>query len=155
MTFISINDIADKSAKSSRRGPKPVSKDSVLFSSCKQNGKTKKGISISFRISALLMKKSRFIFGDRLDVLFDPSDRTGLIRRVKEGGYKLCVHGGSKNVADTTNKSGVVKMTHFHGMPSISTSAECENVSVDGEGILFRFPEATTFVNGIDKSEGK
>ena len=96
--------------------------------------------AVRFTLGELLLKKARIINGDKVEVLFDPNDKTGLIRRTDKASVAWSI-----SVRGTNKKSADVRITWFPGMPSIAAAAQCESVTVGDEGILFAFPKATTF----------
>jgi hypothetical protein len=122
--------------------------------------RVKKGVALStirnndeaylqVRVDNATLKESRIFAGDSLDVLFDKEGRLGLIRRVKEGGWKLT------NQTDTCAR---VRVRWAPGMPHTAEMVEIADVTCDeAEGIMFQLPEGVSFV-GVPKipaAEGK
>lgn len=142
MAFISISSLTNHTGV--RKGRNPNGTNGLLFSIDKA-GKNSERSSIRFRIGTDLVKEYRLIAGDRVDVLFDPVDKTGLIKRVASGGWAVGTSFKSKDknkVAPLT-----VKLMHKDGMPWIDASDDCSSVCVTHEGILFSFPAKTIFTS--------
>jgi hypothetical protein len=95
--------------------------------------------ALVFAVYPDLMKQARWQANDRIDVLFDAEDRTGLLKRVTAGGYALTPRGEKVGAAHQ------VKFTWYEGMPFIEEGAEVTDYSLTDEGVLFTFPEGTTF----------
>src|SRR5690606_3215283 len=95
MGFVSLSAVAEK--KRGPRGGGRVARDenSLVFRThVQKDGRA----CLVFSIYPALLRKARFIKGDRVDVRVDLKDRTGLIVRVGEGepGYMLTPRGGGK-----------------------------------------------------------
>jgi hypothetical protein len=95
--------------------------------------------SLVFAIYPDLIKQARWQEGDRIDVLYDKSDRTGLLKRVPKGGYALTARGQQAHSAMQ------VKFTWYEGMPYVDEASDVIEYTLTEEGILFSFPENTTF----------
>lgn len=116
--------------------------DSVIFSE-NMSSKTKDGTQrtcIRLRIGPSIIKEAGWQAGDRMDLLFDPCDRIGLLRAVESGGYALFK--GSDSVY-------VTQATWYPGMPSIKTAGECGDVRVTSDGLMFVFPDETSFTENV------
>lgn len=93
--------------------------------------------SVRFSLSQEIIKKARFMPGDKVDILFDPERNAGLIKRTSSGGWALSQTNSSPRIA--------IKFTWRPGLPTIANTAGCTEVQVTDEGIMFRFPEGTMF----------
>ena len=101
------------------------------------NGKTR--VALVFAIYPDLMKQARWQANDRIDVLFNAAEGTGLLKRITAGGYALTPRGEKAGAAHQ------VKFTWYEGMPFIDRAAEIAQYTLTDEGVLFTFPEGTTF----------
>ena len=146
MAFVSAFSEAQQNGRSGVSSEKLRIHGKRLFFRSAKSGKRKDGTErmpqLIFVISADLMKEARLIFGDRIDVLFDKEARLGLIKRMSGndgGGWKLTPNGGN-------SKHGSVSISHRNAFPlPPKCGVECENVSVNDEGVLFIFPESVVF----------
>lgn len=77
--------------------------------------------------------------GDKVDVLFDKENNAGLIRRVTSGGWTLSKTATSPRIS--------IKFTWCPGLPTIASTGDCTDIQVTDEGIMFRFPEGTSFTH--------
>lgn len=146
MTFISVSEYARKNGVTLRSGLR-VNGDVVIshYSAGKPRGKEKRERSnLVMRLSKQITKESRWVAGDRIDILFDPETRRGLLQRVGDGGCKLIA--ASKN-------SFSIQCTWYPGMPTVPRSMACKNAKVTDEGILFDLPDDAAFVKTF-KSTG-
>lgn len=91
-----------------------------------------------------LLEQAGLKFGERIDIRFDPAQRVGHIRREPRGW--AVYHYGDKE-----SKHGALKIRWFPGFPSIALLAECEKITVNDEGIMFVYPEATSFTEQVRK----
>lgn len=118
-------------------------RDTVSFSH-DLGGKGKGGkqrTSVRVRIGEQFIKEARWQHGDRIEFLFDPDDGVGLLRRVKSGGYSLSRY--------NRGASYCIQATWYPGMPSVPRAAECDGVYVTDEGLMFRFPDETSFTENV------
>jgi len=101
-----------------------------------------------FSLSPELLKEMRWLIGDRVEVLVDATARLGLIKRVRDGGWKI-----SAKISDA-HKNAVAFSTR--GVVSITPDADdlrvlfgaCDryapqNITISDEGIVFEIPKAT------------
>lgn len=95
--------------------------------------------SVRFSLSKEVIKKARFMPGDKVDVLFDKENSAGLIRRTTSGGWTLS--------QTTTSPRISIKFTWCPGLPTIASTGDCTDIQVTDEGIMFRFPEGTSFTH--------
>jgi hypothetical protein len=142
--FISCADVVSKTGgRKGKRGRYTKNYDMAFSSSVagKDKGLTRR--QIVFYISGHILKQARIMIGDQIDVLFDPLDKTGLIKRVTQGGYTLS---STKKYKDPAIPSrGRISITHVPSLPFINELVTCSAVSVTDEGILFQFPKETIF----------
>lgn len=134
MAFISISKLRNK-----HYSPRQVSssRPSDLTFSTYIGGTSKAGIRkyyLVIVVGAELLKKARFMIKDKVDVLFDPEDGCGLIKRTMDG--TLNINATSKNKPP----NGKIVVTLSDGMPYVKTSKLCDSVEINEEGILFRIP---------------
>lgn len=92
-----------------------------------------------------LCRMAKFLPGDRLEIMFDTGGN-GLLKRVKDGGYKLSPNGYKRK----GYKSGdfvpcVLSIRHYNGMPIIWSSAPCHSIRVTSDGVEFKFPAGTSY----------
>lgn len=90
--------------------------------------------ALTFRIRNDLLEKARFLNGDIVDVLFDPDQGIGLIRRNNDGAMTL--HAGKSEP-----NSCRISITLRSGMPAVKSTRACESVEVNNEGIMFTLPD--------------
>lgn len=146
MSYTSLSSISEKS-----RGPlvgRPHVIAPLTFSSSKAPGRGGNKKQIALRISDEIAKQARLFPGDRVDILVDTEKKSGIIHRVKSGGYSLSVPGIKvANILDGKYYPLVVKMTHYAGMPinDATSTKPCEEVTVVDEGVAFKFPADTHF----------
>lgn len=91
--------------------------------------------SASLSLSEDLVVEAGLSVGERVDMFFDPDKKQGFIAKAESGGWAL-------------SKSGprvTVKFTWVKGIPTISNSGACTDVTVGKEGIMFTFPDGTDF----------
>lgn len=118
-----------------------VRKEKNVMLSLYASKKNKRTEQLVIRISKELCIESRFIPGDRLDVLVDKDARIGLIKRVKDGGYAASVNGIKQDKIKDGYYPITLKMTWVQGMPKPSESVYTEDVEVKHDGIYFNIPE--------------
>lgn len=93
-----------------------------------------------YAIDKDLMKMSRFLPGDRVDVLIDFDKHKGLIKRVSgNDGWAISKH----NTKATT--TGHFKMTFYEGMPKPIKKCQMLHPQVTESGIEFTFPPDVEF----------
>lgn len=97
--------------------------------------------SVRFSLSKEVIKKARLLPGDKVDVLFDKENNAGLIRRTTSGGWALSKTKTSPRIS--------VKFTWCPGLPTIASAGDCTDIQVTDEGIMFRFPEGTSFTHNV------
>jgi hypothetical protein len=140
MALLSISQIIKR--KSGGRGS--ITVDGLTFS-VDRSKSSRDGITryaIRLRLGADVVKESRMIDGDRVDLLIDKDDQTGLLKRVSVGGWKIC---STNNRKGAKVNSLILKLGWAPGLPYIAKTSLCDQVSVTNEGILFRFPSGTVF----------
>ena len=133
MEFLSLYSIAAACSKTGRVGRQHRSEaDEVLLSIVKSghNSGGKERIALSVKINKHLAQNARFIFGDRLDILISSDGSTGLIKRVKEGGF-AATSSGSKT------SDIYIKVTWYEGMPKPEQKTYCPATLTD-DGITFK-----------------
>ena len=143
MAFISADTIAKQYGNQCKKFSGP-SDEFVIFGFSKGGEGRRK--QINFNLGREIVKRARFLPSDRVDVLFDPTSRRGLIKRVAAGGWALSPLGKSPSAlkeGELTRLS--VKLTWREGMPKIAESEMCTNVAVTGIGIEFTFPKEAKF----------
>jgi hypothetical protein len=89
-------------------------------------------------ISQEIVKKARFMPGDRVDVLIDREARMVLIKRVTSGGWAL-------SYRTKSNERAMVQISWSIGLPSVSQAAPCSEVKVTEDGIIFKLPDCAVF----------
>jgi len=93
MALTSIKKLAEARGYQPRQGLGKLGAPYDLAVSVCQGGAHSFAYNIYFPSKTI--KKARFIDGDRIDILYDPADKTVLLTRVTEGGWKLSGHTGS------------------------------------------------------------
>lgn len=101
--------------------------------------------SMAIGISQSIAKLARIIPGDRVDILFDPEQRIGLIKRVNSGGWKLS--GNPKG-----NSRLYFRVPWHQGMPSAKSTVGCLSEIV-ADGIQFIFPDEISFTQNLRKEQ--
>lgn len=152
MAFVSLSNISESSRKfgNYRRGGRHRDANSkFVVIGTGTGGKDKKGVlrkAFVIRLSKALAKEARILHGDRVDFLFDPEAKVGLLKRINKGGFAASATGKR---ADTINPGEyycvTIKATYFPGMPLLDGYRECETAVVTDEGILFDLPPEVTF----------
>ncbi len=92
---------------------------------------------VAFLFGENILKKARFVLGDRLELLYDSGENIGLFRRIP-----LSSNGGV--ILSKATSGGYLKV-HIRGSkeyPIIRHAVNLENVTVEDEGILFAWPKA-------------
>ena len=118
------------------RGVRRDVKNEIAYNINVSHSKNKKQYAAVFYIGINLIKKARFIDGDRIDILKSNDGKYGLLKRVPTGGRAL-----SKKHAKNTGKiSGI----YNESLPWVNSITTLENVVIDDEGILFEWPASTT-----------
>jgi len=99
------------------------------------------------RITESLAREARLLIGDRVDILIDQEARLGLVKRVAKGGWALSLATGSlkANAKPGNYYNCKINCKYIEGLPYCKPSAECENVNVVDEGIMFEIPERAEF----------
>lgn len=145
--FVSSMDVMrQETGKGPRNGGIRNASDDALMFSTQINTVTPRHIEYHccYLLRAGLLEQAGLKFGDRVDIRFDPGQRVGHIRR-EDRGWALYRYG------EKTSKHGALKIRWFPGFPSIVTLAECEKITVNDEGIMFVYPEATSFTEQARK----
>lgn len=140
MAFVSAQKLLDEcGSPSGRRGRAGGSDVKFATDITRKHGNKDPSpiYSVRFSLSAEIMKKARFMPGDKVDVLFDPENNAGLIQRTTSGGWSLSQTSTSPRIS--------IKLTWRPGLPTIASTGCCTDIQVVDEGIMFRFPEATSF----------
>ena len=132
MEFLSLYDIASASSKGRVGRQHRSDSDEVMLSIVKsgQNKGGKDRNALSVKISKQLAQKARFIFGDRLDILISSDGSTGLIKRVKSGGFAASSSG-------SRTSDIYIKVTWYEGMPKPEQKTYCPATLTD-DGITFK-----------------
>ena len=119
--------------------------DCLTVSVTSNGGKEKKHLSIVIGIPATLLKKARWVIGDRVELLKDSDKDIFLLKRTVNG-YMLSP--GSTGKGQTAKMLGKNTMRSMSKMPlpialkkQRMSTAPCESVTVEDEGILFEMPE--------------
>ena len=108
-------------------------------------GKTKSYLAIVIGIPSDLLKKSRWVIGDRVELLKDEEQDIFLLKRTING-YLLSPgstgKGQAQKMAGKNTMRAMVKMP----IPIVlkkerMSTAPCDTVSVEDEGILFEMPK--------------
>ena len=140
MTFVSAQKLIEECGRpAGRRGSAGGSDVKFATDITRKHGKKDPSPihSVRFSLSEEIIKKARFMPGDKVDVLFDKENNAGLIRRTTSGGWTLS--------QTTTSPRISIKFTWCPGLPTIASTGDCTNIQVTDEGITFRFPEGTSF----------
>jgi len=95
-------------------------------------GSGKNDLVAVFYIGINLMKKAKFIAGDRMDIQKSADGKYGLIKRINKGGYALSMK--------HTKNTGKISTSFIDELPRVNSLTVLENVVVDDEGILFEWP---------------
>jgi len=135
MGFKSLSNLAKNCNSNAGVSKYKLQKDCIAITYHKHPSKKNDGLSI--RISNTILKKSRYLIGDRVDILIDKSNNLLLIKRIPTGGYKISY--GSGAIKKTGN--GVIQLTAYKGFPMPSHSLIIDNVVYSGEGILCELPK--------------
>lgn len=110
-----------------------VTKNSLRYATYRSTAKNGEFTSANFIIGSDLMKKMRWQFGDRINVLRDPESQLGLLKRTLNGGRKL--------TKAASGNYGRVYIAINHHFPVVDSLTTLENVTVTEEGILFCWPQ--------------
>lgn len=95
---------------------------------------------VAFYIGMNLMRKVRWIVGDRLDLLYDEEAGLGLLKRVPADST---IRGNKISARNSKNIVAVQFCASCGPFPDSDGVLVLENVSVENEGILFSWPKAT------------
>ncbi len=132
--FKSLGTIAKAGRKSSRVGL--TSKNGIVLSIHKGY---KGNQTLAFLIGTDLLRKARFMEGDRIDVLYNPITNEGRIILAEDGDGYMVPRTTNKNKEETSKTVG---MTIRDGMPSLEKYPDvCSDVSAVLNRIDFTFPE--------------
>lgn len=136
MNFKSVTEIIGKvPGRGGRRLPQGVS---ISTDRRSPKGHAASEFSMRLSISQEIIKKARFMPGDRVDVLIDREARMVLIKRVTSGGWAL-------SYRTKSNERAMVQISWSIGLPSVSQSTPCSEVKVTEDGIIFKLPDCAVF----------
>lgn len=126
MGFVSIGDLAKSRRKPNGKGG--VGVPLIAVTQAYYESRTTCMITIS--LSAICMDRSRLKKGDKVEVFYNPDDSMWKLKLNTQGkGYTIS---GNQN-----SESGIVRFTHYQGMPLIGDRTErlvravCEDESVE------------------------
>lgn len=150
MGYISFSEVARNHGMATRHsGPgSPVH----LLLTCTAESRHHKA-RLRFTVKESLVKKARWQPGDRVDVLWDPEAKMGLMKRVKDGGFALSFKKDKKT--GEYEPSGQVQFVYRSemGMPFVPGTHPIVQADVTDEGIMFELP--ASFGAGPQKDCGK
>ena len=115
------------------RGVKRDVKNEIAYNINKASREKEGKFQFILYVGINLIKKARFMDGDRVDVQISQDGKYGLIKRITTGGRAL-----SRKHAKNTGK---IAGAYNEVLPWVDSITTLENVVVDDEGILFEWPE--------------
>ena len=104
-----------------------------LVYSVVESGKSKAAI---FVIGEAIRRRMHWIYGDRIDILFDPAMAEGQLIRVKDGGWKMCGRDEAKNAGP--GRVRIVLRPEFN-LPEVESQVALA-VELTENTIVFAFP---------------
>lgn len=138
MAYVSVRELLKKSDK----GERVHSNEDVCISVNKCGAPDKDVWALVVSISTSIAKKARFMLGDKVELLFDPEKRIGLLKRTNDGGWSLT--SGGKDIKSRM----YFKIQFVVGMPSVKQNTGCPS-EVTPEGIEFIFPDEVSFTENL------
>lgn len=109
--------------------------DAPVIMSTDVNSRDANTFSLRFSIRSDIVEQLRWQQGDRLGMFFDKNSRMVLIKRSAKGWRLLA---GSKNRKNFQLRWG-------EGLPSNPEPADCIDVKVTEDGLMFRLPHSARF----------
>lgn len=109
MGFVSLHDLAKKGRKSPGKGNMPIPAVAVT----QAYYESREACILTVRISPEGMDSARLKKGDKVDVQYDPESNFWRVK-LSVGGKGYAISGTAKS------ETGVVRFTHYEGMPLIA-----------------------------------
>lgn len=134
MSFVSLVELA--TARRQKVG-RPVSEALITVSVICLRGNRH---YLAVKFSEELLRRAKLKVGDRVDVMFDPKDRSALLRKDPQG-YKI----SSRRHPSGTKNPGEIRLPVVEGMPYPPKRLAVRPVEtpvITDNGVLFFFPDA-------------
>jgi len=109
--------------------------EDLVYMSIHRSKSNKTHSTLAFYIGKNIVNKHRFIDGDRISILSDLNNKIIILKRITEGGNRLCADGKRKfKITTSTSERS----------PKINKLTICKELSMDDpnsqEGIAFTYP---------------
>lgn len=111
-----------------------------IFMNVLINKKANNKKTLSITLGGKVLKTSKILVGDRVDVLIDKKEKLLLIKRTVEGGYKITKSGSN------TIKNGRIQLTAYKGFPVPEKRILLDNITYPDQGILCELPNDIKFL---------
>ena len=112
--------------------------DRPISVSVQSSGKKNQKPQLILTIHDFLMKRLRWVGGDRVEVLIDIDNRKGLLRRTHDKGYILYA---SERGSMTRSKVKATLPPNMLYDGKAMFSRPATEISITDEGVMFTFPE--------------
>ena len=147
MAFVSIDTFKNKQpTKTPQRSKRSNLCKMAVHLSARKDTPNNIRHSLSITISEDVMKKSRMIIGDRVEIMFDDEDQTlVLVRRVQHGGYSIS--NGTKPAKENAGECmrGNVKFSLPEKLPFSHGDVFAEkDLQITPDGIVIRFEKISS-----------
>ena len=143
MAFVSVDTFKNKqpSTRQQKKSMRSALCKMAVHLSARKGNPNNIRHSLSITISEDVMKKSRMIIGDRVEVMFDDADQTlVLVRRVQHGGY--AISNGTKPAKQNAGECmrGNIKFSLPEKLPFSHGDVFAEkDLQITPEGIVIQF----------------